>query len=343
MPSDLQPVLSVQNLCVSFDTQDGVVHAVDAVSFDIYAGQTMCIVGESGSGKSVMSSSIMRLNNSSTARTTGQIFINGIDVLSADEDTVRGLRGREVAMIFQDPMSALNPYYTVGNQIGEAYVVHHPHASKKLVRSIVLAMMVKVGISSPETRIDEYPHQFSGGMRQRIVIAIALINNPRILIADEPTTALDVTVQAQILDLMMSLQQEFAMTIILITHDLGVVAEVAQDVMVMYAGRIVEKSTVDALFHSPTHPYSWGLLGSVSSYENNKRGDLFTISGSPPSLISLPSGCAFNPRCVHSLGAGSVCTTKVPVLGEVGVNGSHSACHLSNDVIVSIGKGAMKQ
>ena len=340
MSNTVAPVLSVQNLRVSFDTQDGTVRAVDDISFDVYAGETICIVGESGSGKSVMAGSIMRLNNSSTATTEGKILVNGIDVLTASEEEVRGIRGSEVAMIFQDPMSALNPYFTIGKQIAEAYVVHHPGASKREVHDVVLAMMIKVGIPSPEKRIDEYPHQFSGGMRQRIVIAIALVNNPKILIADEPTTALDVTVQAQILDLMMSLQKEFGMTIILITHDLGVVAEVAQDVIVMYAGHIVEQSHVDALFHSPTHPYSWGLLGSVASYGANKRGDLYTISGSPPSLISLPAGCAFHPRCVHSKGSGSACMTLQPTLRSVGADGSRSACHLTDDVLISIGRGS---
>jgi len=340
MSNTAAPVLSVQNLRVSFDTQDGTVRAVDDISFDVYAGETICIVGESGSGKSVMAGSIMRLNNSSTATTEGKILVNGIDVLTASEEEVRGIRGSEVAMIFQDPMSALNPYFTIGKQIAEAYVVHHPGASKREVHDVVLAMMIKVGIPSPERRIDEYPHQFSGGMRQRIVIAIALVNNPKILIADEPTTALDVTVQAQILDLMMSLQKEFGMTIILITHDLGVVAEVAQHVIVMYAGHIVEQSHVDALFHSPTHPYSWGLLGSVASYGANRRGDLYTISGSPPSLISLPAGCAFHPRCVHSKGSGSACMTVQPKLRDVGTDGSRSACHLTDDVLISIGRGS---
>ena len=337
--TDSEPVLSVQNLQVSFKTDDGIVRAVDGVSFDVYAGETVCIVGESGSGKSVMAGSILRLNNSSTATTTGKILLGGVDILSADESVVRGLRGSEVAMIFQDPMSALNPYYTVGDQIAEAYLVHHPEVSKKEASEIVLQMMVKVGIPSPEKRIDEYPHQFSGGMRQRIVIAIALINSPRVLIADEPTTALDVTVQAQILDLMMELQKEFGMTIILITHDLGVVAEVAQDVVVMYAGRIVEQSDVDSIFHAPTHPYAWGLLGSVSSYGASKRGDLFTINGSPPSLISLPRGCAFHPRCVHSLGSESQCESVKPELRPIGQNGSSSACHLPEEVLVSIGTG----
>jgi peptide/nickel transport system ATP-binding protein len=279
----------------------------------------------------------MRLNNSSTATTSGSILISGVDVLTAEESDVRRIRGSEIAMIFQDPLSALNPYYTVGKQIAEAYLVHHPQSSKAEARSITLEMLKKVGIPNPEKRIDEYPHQFSGGMRQRIVIAIALINNPKVLIADEPTTALDVTVQAQILDLMKELQKEFNMAIILITHDLGVIAEAAQEVLVMYGGRIVEQSTVDALFSEPTHPYAWGLLGAVNSLELSGRGSLATIPGSPPSLIALPSGCSFNPRCAHS---SEICTTDVPGLRVVGTQGSVTACHLPNDEIISLGRKA---
>ena len=279
----------------------------------------------------------MRLNNSSTATTSGSILISGVDVLTAEESDVRRIRGSEIAMIFQDPLSALNPYYTVGKQIAEAYLVHHPQSSKAEARSITLEMLKKVGIPNPEKRIDEYPHQFSGGMRQRIVIAIALINNPKVLIADEPTTALDVTVQAQILDLMKELQKEFNMAIILITHDLGVIAEAAQEVLVMYGGRIVEQSTVDALFSEPTHPYAWGLLGAVNSLELSGRGSLATIPGSPPSLISLPAGCSFNPRCAHS---SEICTTDVPALRVVGSQGSVTACHLPNDEIISLGRKA---
>jgi peptide/nickel transport system ATP-binding protein len=279
----------------------------------------------------------MRLNNSSTATTSGSILISGVDVLTAEESDVRRIRGSEIAMIFQDPLSALNPYYTVGKQIAEAYLVHHPQSSKAEARSITLEMLKKVGIPNPEKRIDEYPHQFSGGMRQRIVIAIALINNPKVLIADEPTTALDVTVQAQILDLMKELQKEFNMAIILITHDLGVIAEVAQEVLVMYGGRIVEQSTVDALFSEPTHPYAWGLLGAVNSLELSGRGSLATIPGSPPSLIALPAGCSFNPRCAHS---SEICTTDVPSLRVVGTQGSVTACHLPNDEIISLGRKA---
>jgi peptide/nickel transport system ATP-binding protein len=301
------------------------------------SGETLGIVGESGSGKSVTASSLMRLNNSSTATTSGSILISGVDVLTAEESDVRRIRGSEIAMIFQDPLSALNPYYTVGKQIAEAYLVHHPQSSKAEARSITLEMLKKVGIPNPEKRIDEYPHQFSGGMRQRIVIAIALINNPKVLIADEPTTALDVTVQAQILDLMKELQKEFNMAIILITHDLGVIAEAAQEVLVMYGGRIVEQSTVDALFSEPTHPYAWGLLGAVNSLEMSGRGSLATIPGSPPSLIALPAGCSFNPRCAHS---SEICTTDVPGLRVVGTQGSVTACHLPNDEIISLGRKA---
>ncbi|MFN5600916.1 MAG: ABC transporter ATP-binding protein, partial [Acidimicrobiaceae bacterium] len=238
------PLLSVSNLCVSFNTPDGVVQAVNDVSFDLFPGQTLGIVGESGSGKSVTASSLLRLNNSVTSTTTGSVQLEGRDVLTVDEPTMRSIRGQDIAMVFQDPLSALNPYYTVGDQIAEAYIIHHSSATKDDVRARVLEMLKKVGIPNPEKRIDEYPHQFSGGMRQRIVIAIALINSPRILIADEPTTALDVTVQAQILDLMLDLQRETGMAIILITHDLGVVAEVADSTLVMYGGRIVERATV---------------------------------------------------------------------------------------------------
>ena len=329
-------VLSVKNLSVVFHTPDGDVAAVSDVSFDLRSGETLGIVGESGSGKSVTASSIMRLNNSVTASTSGSILISGVDILTADESDVRRVRGSEVAMIFQDPLSALNPYYTVGKQIAEAYLVHHPLVSKSDARAVTLEMLKKVGIPNPEKRIDEFPHQFSGGMRQRIVIAIALINNPKVLIADEPTTALDVTVQAQILDLMKELQAEFNMAIVLITHDLGVIAEAAKDVLVMYGGRVVERSTVEALFSEPTHPYAWGLLGAVNSLSSSGRGALATIAGSPPSLIALPSGCSFNPRCAY---ASDVCRTEVPLLRSIGLQGSVTACHLPDVEILSIGHG----
>lgn len=331
-------LLSVENLQVSFETPDGIVRAVNDVSFEIRAGETVGIVGESGSGKSVTASSILRLNSTVTATTAGRIMFDGRDVLSVDEDEMRNIRGRDIAMVFQDPLSALNPFYTVGDQIAEAYLVHHPDATKEDVRARVLSMLEKVGIPNPSKRIDEYPHEFSGGMRQRIVIAIALINSPRLLIADEPTTALDVTVQAQILDLMKDLQQETEMAIILITHDLGVVAEVADSALVMYGGRIVERADVMSIFSTPTHPYSWGLLGAVGSLDSSSRGHLATIPGTPPSLISLPHGCAFRPRCAYQGGDNSTCATTVPHLRGINGVSSQSACHLSDDQLVSLGR-----
>ena len=336
--SSSKPVLVVENLNVSFSTPDGIVHAVNDLSFTLHEGETLGIVGESGSGKSVTAASLMRLNNSVTATSSGRVVVSGVDVLTASEAEVRRLRGSEIAMVFQDPMSALNPYYTVGHQIAEAYVVHHPNASKTEVNDKVIEMLRKVGIPNPEQRADEYPHQFSGGMRQRIVIAIALVNDPKILIADEPTTALDVTVQAQILDLMLSLQSQNGMAILLITHDLGVIAEVARDVLVMYAGRVVEKADVEDLFEIPTHPYSWGLLGAVASLEDSSRGHLRTIEGTPPSMLNLPSGCAFHPRCSFASENGTRCSTDIPKLSQKGPEHSSSACHLAAERVVEIGR-----
>ena len=333
-----KPVLVVENLRVSYNTPDGVVRAVNDLSFVLHEGETLGIVGESGSGKSVTASSLMRLNNSVTATSTGRVVVAGVEVLSASEDEVRRLRGSEIAMVFQDPMSALNPYYTVGHQIAEAYLVHHSGASKTEVNEKVLEMLRKVGIPNPEQRANDYPHQFSGGMRQRIVIAIALVNDPKILIADEPTTALDVTVQAQILDLMLSLQADNGMAILLITHDLGVIAEVARDVLVMYAGRVVERADGGDLFELPTQPYSWGLLGAVASLEDSGRGHLKTIEGTPPSLLNMPSGCAFHPRCSYASDNDGLCKISIPSLIQKGPEHSYSACHLSADRVVEIGR-----
>jgi peptide/nickel transport system ATP-binding protein len=329
-------VLSVQDLSVVFDTPDGAVRAVSNVSFDLRAGSTLGIVGESGSGKSVTASSIMRLNTATSAATTGQILVGGIDLLALSEEDVRKVRGSQVAMVFQDPMSALNPYYTIGDQIAEAFLAHHPNASKSEARAVSLDMLTKVGIPNPTRRIDEFPHQLSGGMRQRIVIAIALVNNPRILIADEPTTALDVTVQAQILELMMELQHSEGMSIILITHDLGVVAETADDVLVMYGGRIVERTDVHSLFDHPTHPYSWGLLRSVLSLSESGENELFAISGTPPSMISPPPGCAFHPRCSFASSMGEKCSSDVPILRLVAGTSSESACHLTDAIKIEL-------
>ena len=322
------PLLSVENLNVEFSTSDGVVHAVNDVSFSVHSGKTLGIVGESGSGKSVTASSILKLNTGITASTSGSILFNGKNILGVDDKSIRAIRGSEIAMIFQDPLSALNPYYTIGNQIIEAYRVHHKKVKKTEARKIALEMLHRVGIPNPEARIDEYPHQFSGGMRQRIVIATALINSPQLLIADEPTTALDVTVQAQILDLMKDIQRENGMAIILITHDLGVVAETCDDVAVMYGGRIVEKASVQEIFNTPTHPYSFGLLGAVRSLDNSARGELQTIAGSPPSLLNLPSGCSFLPRCNYADATRQQCASSVPALQNVLPTSSSSACHL---------------
>jgi len=331
-----QPLLVVDDLRVSFATPDGVVKAVDGVSFTLERGRTLGIVGESGSGKSVTASTIMGLTNSATASIEGSIRLGGNEIRGASDENVRRMRGRDMAMVFQDPMSALNPYYTVGRQIAEAYKVHHPTAKKAELREVALSMMQKVGIPNPIGRADEYPHQFSGGMRQRIVIAIALVNNPSLLIADEPTTALDVTVQAQILELMKSIQDEFGSAIILITHDLGVIAEVADDVAVMYAGRMVERASAVDLFETPAHPYTWGLMGAVRSLDGSGRGSLRTIPGSPPSLIAVPSGCPFHPRCQFAARVGERCSSERPSLHGVGGTSSLSACHLPSETVVEL-------
>ena len=325
---DRQAILSVRNLEVTFGTQEGEVKAVQGVSFDVFQGETIGIVGESGSGKSVTANSIIRLNFGADVRISGEILLDGRDILKMNEDEIRKVRGKDVAMIFQDPLTALNPFYTVGDQIGEAYAVHHPDATKKELRAIALDSLEKVGIPEPRKRIDQYPHEFSGGMRQRIVIAIALVNRPKLLIADEPTTALDVTVQAQILELISEMQQENGSAVMLITHDLGVVAEITRRVMVMYAGRVVETASVDDVFGVPTHPYTLGLLRSVKSLESSRHSRLEAISGTPPSLINLPTGCAFHPRCTFAESLGGRCAHEVPSLRVVG--SSRSACHLDD-------------
>ncbi|MCP3786921.1 ABC transporter ATP-binding protein [Micromonospora sp. A3M-1-15] len=322
------PYLQVTDLRVRFDTEDGVVKAVDGVSFSVERGRTLGIVGESGSGKSVTSLAILGLHNVKRAAITGEISVGGRQLVGLPEEEVRRLRGRDMAMIFQDPLSALHPYYTVGKQIAEAYRVHHPRAGKREARTRAVDMLGRVGIPQPGKRFDQYPHEFSGGMRQRAMIAMALVNDPDLLIADEPTTALDVTVQAQILDLLSDLQEEFRSAIILITHDLGVVSQVADDVLVMYGGRAVEHGSVEQVLRRPQHPYTWGLLSSVPSLHGDADADLVPIKGNPPSLINLPSGCAFHPRCRYAGRNGDRSRTEVPDLLPATERGHLVACHL---------------
>lgn len=319
--------LSVRDLRVHFPTDDGVVKSVDGLSFDLARGKTLGIVGESGSGKSVTSMSIMGLHKPGTVRMSGSIKLDGQELIGADPDTVRELRGKRMAMIFQDPLSAMHPFYTVGHQIIEAYKVHHS-VSKSVARKHAIDMLGRVGIPQPSSRVDAYPHQFSGGMRQRAMIAMALSCDPDLLIADEPTTALDVTVQAQILDLIHDLQQEFNSAVVIITHDLGVVAELSDDIMVMYAGRAVEYSAAEEVFERPQHPYTWGLLGSMPRLDRERTDRLRPIKGAPPSLINVPSGCPFHPRCAYADRNGDLSTTARPPFAEV-LPRHWAACHLS--------------
>jgi peptide/nickel transport system ATP-binding protein len=294
----MTPLLEVTDLRVRFATEDGVVRAVDGVSLSVEQGKTLGIVGESGSGKSVTGLTVMGLTRSRNASLSGQVLFDGEDVLAMGEERLRALRGNDVAMIFQDPLSSLHPFYTVGKQLVEAYRVHKG-GSKAAGRDRAAHMLELVGIPDPRRRLDNYPHEFSGGMRQRVMIAMALINEPRLLIADEPTTALDVTVQAQILEVIQRLQQELGMAVIMITHDLGVVAELADKVTVMYAGRVVERGTTETIFDNPQHPYTWGLLGSIPRLTTARGEELVPIAGRPPSLINPPQGCNFSPRCPY--------------------------------------------
>ncbi|WP_432900473.1 ABC transporter ATP-binding protein [Micromonospora matsumotoense] len=328
---DDEPYLRVDDLRVRFDTADGVVRAVDGVSFTVRRGRTLGIVGESGSGKSVASLAVLGLHDPRRSTVSGTITLGGRQLVGLPEKQVRRLRGRDVAMIFQDPLSALHPYYPVGRQIAEAYRVHHPRVGRRAARARAVELLDRVGIPQPARRHDQYPHEFSGGMRQRAMIAMALVNDPALVIADEPTTALDVTVQAQILDLLADLQAEFRTAIVLITHDLGVVAQVADDVLVMYAGRVVERGSVAQVLRRPQHPYTWGLLSSVPSLHGDPDADLVPIPGNPPSLIHLPPGCAFHPRCRYADHNGDRSRTEIPQLGPAGDDGHLVACHLARD------------
>ncbi|MBD2894698.1 ABC transporter ATP-binding protein [Spirillospora sp. NPDC000708] len=318
--------LEVRDLKIHFPTDDGLVKSVDGLSFQLEKGRTLGIVGESGSGKSVTSLGVLGLHNRSNANVSGEIWLDGQELVGASPGEVRRLRGRKMAMIFQDPLSSMHPFYTVGAQIIEAYRVHND-VSKQVARKHAIDMLGRVGIPKPDKRVDDYPHQFSGGMRQRAMIAMALSCDPELLIADEPTTALDVTVQAQILDLIRDLQQEFNSAVIMITHDLGVVAELSDDILVMYAGRCAEYASVEDAFHGPLHPYAWGLLGSMPRLDRERTERLMPIKGTPPSLINVPQGCAFNPRCAYKDLNGDKCTTVRPELVEA-VPGHRVACHL---------------
>jgi peptide/nickel transport system ATP-binding protein len=322
--------LDVRDLKVHFPTDDGLVKSVDGISFKLERGKTLGIVGESGSGKSVTSLSIMGLHKRGTANITGEVFLDGQDLISSTPEEVRLLRGKRMAMIFQDPLSAMHPFYTVGKQIIEAYRVHNK-VTKQVARKHAIDMLDRVGIPQPDKRVDAYPHQFSGGMRQRAMIAMALSCDPDLLIADEPTTALDVTVQAQILDLIRDLQREFNSAVIIITHDLGVVAELADDIQVMYAGRAIEYGTAEDIFDRPQHPYTWGLLGSMPRIDRERTERLIPIKGTPPSLINVPSGCAFNPRCNYAHLNGGASETERPELLDTG-DGHQVACHLTPEL-----------
>jgi peptide/nickel transport system ATP-binding protein len=318
-----EPVLEVRDLRVSFPTEDGVVHAVDGVSFSLVPGETLGVVGESGSGKSVTFLTVMGLIRSTQADISGEIIFRGEDLLSLPEEELERLRGAKLSMIFQDPLTSLHPFYKVGDQIAEAIRLHEK-VSKSEARRRAVDMLDRVNIPQPADRARQYPHEFSGGMRQRAMIAMALSLNPDVLIADEPTTALDVTVQAQILSLIDSLKQEFDAAVVIVTHDLGVVAEHCDDIQVMYAGKVVEEGRTDDIYYRPHHPYTWGLLSSIPRV-GAETDRLHPIKGLPPSLIHVPSGCAFHPRCPYAFDR---CRVEVPALRPA--DGFHaSACHLS--------------
>jgi oligopeptide/dipeptide ABC transporter ATP-binding protein len=326
------PLLSVQDLTVEFKTEDGVVRAVTGVSYDLFPGETLGVVGESGSGKSVSVMTMLGLIPMPPGRiVSGQALYQGDDLLTMPKKRLRDIRGGKVAMIFQDPMTSLNPVLTIGTQISEAIQVHNPGMSNDDARTRGIQLLELVGVPSAERRFDQYPHEFSGGMRQRAMIAMAIANDPSVLIADEPTTALDVTIQAQIVEVMRAAQEETHAATILITHDLGLIAELADRVVVMYAGRVVELGDVHTIFNAPRHPYTVGLMNSLARVDVEREW-LEPIPGQPPSLISLPPGCAFHPRCAFSQGR-AVCRTDTPPLRAFGEGGKHlSACHFAEEL-----------
>jgi peptide/nickel transport system ATP-binding protein len=322
------PYLQIEDLKVHFKTEDGIVKAVDGITFNVAEGETLGIVGESGSGKSVTGMSILGLHDPKRSMISGKVMVDGTNVLGLSDNQLRRMRGEAMAMIFQDALTALHPYFTIGKQITESYRLHH-NVSKQQARARAIEMLDRVGIPEPAKRYAQYPHEFSGGMRQRAMIAMALVNNPRLIIADEPTTALDVTVQGQILDLLADLQREFHSAIIMVTHDLGVIAQIADRVLVMYGGKGIEEGTVADVMTNPHHPYTWGLLNSVPTLTGDATEDLKPIPGNPPSLLNVPSGCAFHPRCQYNLGPGSACYTEVPPMAGIPGAAEHmAACHL---------------
>jgi oligopeptide/dipeptide ABC transporter ATP-binding protein len=322
-----EPLLQVKGLKVRFATEDGTVHAVDGVDFELERGKVLGIVGESGSGKSVTAMTILGLTRDKNTRFEGEVEYKGQNLLELSESRLRDVRGNEIAMIFQDPMTSLNPVYSVGDQIVEA-IRTHEGANKREAKSRAVELLRQVGIPNSRERVDDYPHQFSGGMRQRAMIAMALSCNPDVLIADEPTTALDVTIQAQILELLAKLRADFDSSVILITHDLGVVAEVADEIIVMYAGRVVERGSKRQIFYDPQHPYTWGLLGSIPRLDRPKPMKLHSIEGTPPSLINLPRGCKFRPRCPHAF---EKCNEEPELKNRVDDRGHLDRCWLSVD------------
>jgi len=317
-------LLEVQDLRVRFATRDGVVQAVDGVSLSVERGRTLGVVGESGSGKSVTAMTVMGLTRAPNATIEGRVLLDGSDLLTASSETLREIRGKRVAMIFQDPLSSLHPFYKVGWQIVEE-IRAHEHVSSRVAERMALEALEEVRIPGAAERLRSYPHELSGGMRQRVMIAMALVLDPEVLIADEPTTALDVTVQAQILELIRALQEERGTAVILITHDLGVVAEMADEVSVMYAGHVVERGPLDRVLDAPEHPYTWGLLRSLPRPDLPRKTRLEPIQGQPPSLIRVPSGCPFHPRCPYSF---EVCPEIVPALVAT-APGHAVACHLA--------------
>jgi peptide/nickel transport system ATP-binding protein len=307
-------LLSVKDLRVGFATEGGLLQAVDGVNFELHPGEVLAIVGESGSGKSVTAQTIIGLTRSNNSRIEGSVELDGEELIEASDATMRQLRGERIGMVFQDPMTSFNPVYRIGSQIVEAIRAHRGDVGKGDAKARVVELFDSVGIPNAARRVDDYPHEFSGGMRQRAMIAMALALEPEVLIADEPTTALDVTIQAQILALLEELNRTRNLATILITHDLGVVAEVADRVLVMYAGKVVEQGTLDEIFYDPQHPYTWGLLGSLTRLDKPRPVRLPQISGAPPSLLALPAGCSFRPRCPHEF---ATCTEMPPLTAKL--------------------------